>query len=110
MEIKKLYELQKKLDNTILNKFKLPMTSKELLTNTLLALQVEVSELANATRCFKHWSKKGSESKERLLDEYVDVLHFWLSIGLQLGFAPEEVAQAYLKKNEENYRRQRENY
>ena len=110
MEIKKLYELQKKLDNTILNKFKLPMTSKELLTNTLLALQVEVSELANATRCFKHWSTKSAESKERLLDEYADVLHFFLSIGNQLGFTPEEVADAYLKKNEENYRRQKEGY
>ena len=110
MEIKELYELQKKLDATILLNNDPDIDRNELLTDTILALSVEISELANATRCFKHWSKKGSESKERLLDEYVDVLHFWLSIGLQLGFAPEEVAQAYLKKNEENYRRQRENY
>lgn len=110
MEIKELYELQRKLDTTILDKFKLPMTSKELLANTLLALQVEVSELANATRCFKHWSVKGAENKERLLDEYADILHFFLSIGNQLGFSPEEVEQAYLKKNGENYRRQREGY
>ncbi len=110
MEIKKLYELQDKLNKTILDKFELPMSKNELLSNTLLALQVEVSELANATRCFKHWSVKEAESKERLLDEYADVLHFFLSIGSQLDFTPDEVVQAYLTKNKENYRRLREGY
>lgn len=53
---------------------------------TKLALLVEIGELANATRCFKHWSVKDPESKERLLDEYADILHFYLSIGNQIGY------------------------
>lgn len=50
------------------------MTDEELLDKTTLALLVEVGELANATCCFKHWSVKGPESRERLLDEYSDIL------------------------------------
>ncbi len=110
MRLDELYQMQKKLDHYILLNNTSCNTSNELLTDTLLALQVEVSELANATRCFKHWSKKGPESKERLLDEYADVLHLFLSVGLQLGFSPDEVVQAYIKKNKENYRRQVEGY
>ncbi len=54
--------------------------------------------------------QKPAESFERILDEYVDVLHFWLSIGNLLDFTAKEIEQAYLKKHEENYKRQRENY
>jgi dimeric dUTPase (all-alpha-NTP-PPase superfamily) len=39
---------------------------------------VEIGELANATRCFKYWSLKGPEPKEKILDEIADVIHFWL--------------------------------
>lgn len=108
--IKDLYDMQEKLDAYIILKNNPDITLKELLTDTLLALQVEVSELANATRSFKHWSRKGPENKEILLEEYADILHFFLSLGLQLGFSPEETVQAYKKKNEENYKRQKEGY
>lgn len=48
----------------------------------LLAFLVELGELANATKTFKFWSLKPSESRERLLDEYADGLHFILSLAL----------------------------
>ncbi len=48
----------------------------------LLAFLVELGELANATRTFKFWSLKPPESRERLLDEYADGLHFLLSLAL----------------------------
>ena len=97
MNLSKLYELQKELDKTILENEK-KRTGKEidkdlLLNQTILALQVEVAELANATRCFKHWSTKGAESRERLLDEYADVLHFYLSLGNQLGFSKARITE-----------------
>lgn len=111
MKLKELFEMQEKLDTEIMeNKFAGCLENKDVLVERLLALQVEVSELANATRCFKYWSGKGAESKERLLDEYADVLHFFLSVGLALGFTSEEVEEAYIKKNIENYRRQEQNY
>lgn len=96
MDLNKLYELQKELDKTILENEE-KRTGKEidkdlLLKQTILALQVEVAELANATRCFKHWSTKGAESRERLLDEYADILHFFLSIGNQMDMQVKEMS------------------
>lgn len=114
MEIKEIIEMQRELDAEILrnlNKYSLvTFKDSDFLTEKILALQVEVSELANATRCFKYWSKKKSEPKERLLDEYADCLHFLLSIANTLGFTAEEIEQAYIKKHEVNYKRQEEGY
>jgi len=76
------------------------------LNDRILALFTEVGEFANATKCFKYWSNKPPESKERLLDEYVDILHFYLSIGNTMKFNADEVEAAYLKKYAENIDRQ----
>ncbi len=51
----------------------------------MLALLVEIGELANETRCFKYWSNKPASEREVILEEYVDGLHFILSIGIDLG-------------------------
>jgi len=50
----------------------------------LLALIVELGELANETRAFKFWSRKGPSAKAVILDEYADGLHFLLSLGIDL--------------------------
>ena len=55
-----------------------------------LALLVEFGEFANSTRCFKYWSNKGPESKDRVLDEYADGLHFFLSLGIDIGSTKRE--------------------
>ena len=111
MEIKELLNMQSGLDNTIMfNKFGDRLIGKDVLTERFLAMIVEVCELANATRCFKYWSEKESETKERLLDEYADCLHFLLSIGNTLEFKAEEIEAAYLKKHDENYKRQESGY
>ena len=85
MNLDKLYKMQAELDKHILEKHNIKMSKEELLDNTILALLVEVGELANTTRCFKHWSKKGMMEKEFVLDELADVIHFYLSIGNQQG-------------------------
>lgn len=110
LSLKMFYEAQSSLDSFILLNKKEPMEKEEYLSKTLLALMVEVAELANATRCFKYWSKKESESKEVLLEEYVDIMHFFLSIGLQLGFSVKEIEEAYMKKNNKNFERQLKGY
>jgi len=116
MQLKELFQMQKELDQYIVDKSipggcgEIPGDAECFLTDRILALSVEVGEFANATRCFKYWSIKPSEPKERLLDEYVDILHFWLSIGNTMKFTAEEIEQAYMKKNEENYKRQEQGY
>lgn len=110
IDLSELLELQKELDDYILEQKNLNLTQRELMTDTLLALQVEVSELANSIRSFKHWSSKGPEKKEVILEEYVDVLHFFLSIGNQLGFKTEDIENAYLMKRQININRLNSGY
>ncbi|KEH84569.1 dUTPase [Clostridium novyi] len=110
MDLKKFLKMQKQLDEAIVKRHFGEVDQKKFLSKRLLALNVEVGELANATRCFKYWSTKGPESKERILDEYADVMHFWLSVGHTLGFTAKEIEEAYLKKHKENYRRQEQGY
>lgn len=79
MQFNDLFLLQRKLDSHIAEEHCLDNT---ILSKKILALQVEVGELANETRCFKFWSNKKASSKDVILEEYVDCLHFILSIGL----------------------------
>lgn len=108
--LKDFLECQDELDKFIIENKKLNIKRNELLTDTLLALQVEVSELANETRCFKHWSNKGPSDKNIILEEYVDVLHFFLSLGNQLNFRAKDIEDAYFKKRQININRVKEGY
>ncbi|MDP4088623.1 MAG: dUTP diphosphatase [Bacillota bacterium] len=85
MNLEKLFALQKELDLRIRSEHNLQ--SHNLIQMKILALQVEIGELANETRCFKYWSEKQPSPKEVILEEYVDCLHFILSIGLEKEFS-----------------------
>ena len=84
MNLTKLFDLQKELDMKIMSQHNLQ--NKLFLSQKTLALQVEIGELANETRCFKYWSTKGPSEKQVILEEFVDCLHFILSIGLDKNF------------------------
>ena len=82
--LKEMYQKQLELDNEIAKNHHI--SYEETKDKRLLALLVELGEFANATRTFKYWSNKPSESKERVLDEFADGLHFLLSLGIDQGF------------------------
>src|SRR5699024_3091524 len=54
-------------------------------------------ELANETRCFKFWSMKERNAKSVILEEYVDNIHFLLSLGLEKNLTFHEIE--YEKNN-----------
>lgn len=106
VNLQKMFEMQKALDERIIKEKGLE--GQNLLPNLILALQVELAECANEWRGFKHWSndrepricvidKKGQTAKEYyknpLLEEYVDCLHFVLSIGNRIGYAHENLGK-----------------
>lgn len=95
MELEKLFQMQKGLDSHIEEKHQLQ--DKDLFDKKVLALLVEIGELANETRSFKFWSVKPSSVKEVILEEFVDGIHFILSLGIELGF---EKRQFDLNENE----------
>lgn len=85
MDIEDLFHIQKQLDESIIKNHGLD--PEGLLAAKILALSVELGELANETRCFKFWSRQGASSRTLILEEYVDCLHFLLSIGLDLDYS-----------------------
>ncbi|WP_080874176.1 dUTP diphosphatase [Oceanobacillus timonensis] len=84
MDWNQLFEMQKQLDTYIENNHDL--SEVNLFQEKHLALLVELGELANETRCFKFWSTKPRNSQQVILEEYVDVLHFLMSIGIEKGY------------------------
>lgn len=69
------------------------LQSENVVDRKILALLVELGELANETRCFKFWSLKGPSDQETILTEYVDGIHFILSLANEYDFklsVPEE--------------------
>jgi len=79
-----LFSKQQKLDQYIIDNHQL--TNNDLFEEKILALLVELGECANETRCFKFWSEKEASPKPVILEEYVDNIHFLLSLGLDKGF------------------------
>lgn len=79
-----LFKMQNKLDRYIETNHNL--ANKDLFSEKCLALLVELGELANETRCFKFWSKKPSSARTTILEEYVDGVHFIMSLGIDQGF------------------------
>ena len=82
IDLTNLYQKQAELDARIAENHNVSYeTTRE---RRILALLVEIGEFANATRCFKYWSNKPSEAQDIVLDEYVDGLHFFLSLGIDI--------------------------
>ena len=82
IDLTNLYQKQAELDARIAENHHVSYaTTRE---KRILALLVEFGEFANATRCFKYWSNKPSEALDIVLDEYVDGLHFFLSLGIDI--------------------------
>lgn len=84
MNTQKLFMMQKGLDSHIESQHALE--NEDLFDRKILALLVELGELANETRCFKFWSLKPSSAEDVILEEFVDGIHFILSLGLECGY------------------------
>src|SRR5690606_27930753 len=77
------------------------LENEDLVEKKILALLVELGELANETRCFKFWSRKPASNHPIILEEFVDGIHFILSIGLELGFESRDISIVSHEANED---------
>ncbi|MCH3965578.1 MAG: dUTP diphosphatase [Clostridium sp.] len=84
MNLINLFELQENLDEVIRKEHGLE--GESLLSQKTLALQVEIGELANATRCFKFWSNNKILNDKIILEQLANSLYFMLSLGLEKKF------------------------
>ena len=79
-QLKELLEMQRVLDEAILKEHD-NVYDEKIAAQMKIALFVELGELMNElpTR-FKHWKKTAVDNREKALVEYVDALHFQLSL------------------------------
>lgn len=83
-----LFDMQEALDQHIRCKQNIPADA-DLVPYLVDALDVEIAELQNEVRYFKFWSADRNMRRETALREYVDGLHFFLSLGLAFGIPRE---------------------
>ena len=89
MNLDRMFEIQGYLDRRI--RYSRRLMGENLISKKVLALQVEIAELAQEVGdAWKYWKTPRPRNRERVLEELVDVLHFLLSIGLDIGIDPNE--------------------
>ncbi|WP_027120461.1 dUTP diphosphatase [Mycoplasmopsis lipofaciens] len=90
MNLKRIFTMQKELDEAIKNRNDLKqITNKEWETMWTLALLVETAEFANEVQSFKYWKAHKNINKEKILEEFADILHFLGSYAYKLNVNPE---------------------
>ena len=82
LKLNDIRALQNQLDEHIMANHQ--VTRPQTRIRRILALMVEIGELANETRTFKFWSFKKASEKEVLLEELGDCVHFAVSLGIDL--------------------------
>lgn len=92
-----LFKRQRELDAYI--KDNKDLNEANLFDMKILALYVELGELANETRTFKFWSEKKASDKSVIIEEYVDNIHFLMSLGIEKGFEFEAFTSSAPKDN-----------
>ena len=88
--LKKLQAEQKKLDEFIIQKNNITdINTQKSFIRTKIALLVEIGELANELKTFKHWKSQKEVNWEKAKEELIDCLHFYLSWAnaFQIDFA-----------------------
>lgn|SRR5690606_237661 len=65
-----------------------------------LALLVEIGELANEWRGFKVWREDRNPRRKEMLEEYIDCLHFFASMGLKLEVNPAKVKMQSVRRKD----------
>ena len=84
---------QKELDAEINKRHQ--VTYEDSIHERILAFLVELGEMCNETRCFKYWSLRGPSPKDVILEEYIDGLHFIMSIGIYAKFDSTQQVHLY---------------
>jgi dimeric dUTPase (all-alpha-NTP-PPase superfamily) len=77
--------------------------------NYTRAMTQEMAELTDSVP-WKWWAKYQKFDAQNARVEVVDLFHFLISLAQVLGMSADDVFNAYVKKNEVNFKRQDEGY
>ncbi|HHV78915.1 MAG TPA: dUTPase [Firmicutes bacterium] len=104
-KLERVFELQRQLDDMIQERWKIAFDQSTWVQKETLAMIDELMELLNLTG-FKWWKKSPAMDRNKIVEELTDVFHFFISTCLKLEIGPEELFEAYVRKNRENRLRQ----
>ena len=77
--------------------------------NYCRAMSQEIAELTDSVP-WKWWAKYQKFDEQNARVEVVDLFHFLISLAQVLGMSADDVFNAYVKKNEVNFKRQESGY
>lgn len=103
--LREIFRLQERFDQAVVEHRSLQYSKEVWIQKEVLAIISELGEILDEVN-FKWWKDTQEIDHERLKEEIVDVLHFFVSMCLKAGIGPDELYQAYVRKNEENFARQ----
>lgn len=79
---------------------------EEWIQRETLAMLSELAELIDEVN-FKWWKNAKPVQPERVKEELVDILHFFVSMCIKTGMDANELCERYLQKNKVNFDRQK---
>ena len=101
-----IFEYQRRFDTELAERRGLTdIPMEQWIQKETLAMISELAELIDEVN-FKWWKNPKPVDEDKVKDELVDILHFFVSMCLKTGMSAEELHQRYLDKNKENFARQ----
>ena len=101
-----IFAMQEKFDQDIIkNRGLQGVTPEEWIQKQTLAMLSELAELIAEVN-FKWWKNPKPVVTDNVREELVDILHFFVGMCNRSGMGSEELFARYIKKNEENFKRQ----
>ena len=110
-QLRELFRMQKALNERIgvsTNEFN-DKQKTEWVLNYCRAMSQELAELTDSVP-WKWWAKYQKLDEQNARVEVVDLFHFLISLAQTLGMSADDVFEAYVKKNEVNFKRQESGY
>ncbi len=110
-QLRELFRMQKSLNERIGVKTDGLNDEEKIkwLLNYCRAMSQEIAELTDSVP-WKWWAKYQKFDAQNARVEVVDLFHFLISLAQVLGMSADDVFNAYVKKNEVNFKRQDTGY
>lgn len=104
-KLEHIFAQQEKFDRELAARRGLEFDLSTWVQKEVLAIMVELAELLDEIN-YKWWKTPHPVDQDAVKEELADVLHFFISLCLKAGLTADELYEAYLAKNAENFRRQ----
>ena len=110
-QLQELFRMQRALNQRIgVNTDTMtPEEKTKWILNYTRAMTQEIAELTDSVP-WKWWAKYQNFDEQNARVEVVDLFHFLISAAQVLGMSADDVFNAYVKKNEVNFKRQESGY